>query len=167
MDILNWIYLVKNKFTRTTVENPATDLLVLGADVSYAKRGDKYQNYAMPVADLVPLVYSTGDVEQLTTITTSVTLNTYSGVITTYYDATNVIPAGDEVSFRVFNSNVTGSSIVHVTLFNAGSAGGPLLNAIVGRVSSLGYFDVTLQNAGANDSTASVKVFFSIVNVTV
>jgi hypothetical protein len=53
MDILNWIYLVKNKFTRTTVENPATDLLVLGADVSYAKRGDKYQNYAVPAQDFV------------------------------------------------------------------------------------------------------------------
>jgi hypothetical protein len=53
MDILNWIYLVKNKFTRTTVENPATDLLVIGADVSYAKRGDKYQNYVMTVEDFL------------------------------------------------------------------------------------------------------------------
>lgn len=51
MDILNWVYLIKNKFTRTTVENPATDLIVLGADVSYAKRGDKYQNYVMTVED--------------------------------------------------------------------------------------------------------------------
>lgn len=51
MDILNWIYLVKNKFTRTTVENPATDLIVLGADVSYQKRGDKYQNYVMTAQD--------------------------------------------------------------------------------------------------------------------
>lgn len=51
MDILNWLYLVKNKFTRTTIENPATDLVVLGADVSYAKRGDKYQNYAIPAQD--------------------------------------------------------------------------------------------------------------------
>jgi hypothetical protein len=51
MDILNWVYLIKNKFTRTTVENPATDLIVLGADVSYQKRGDKYQNYVMTVED--------------------------------------------------------------------------------------------------------------------
>jgi hypothetical protein len=51
MDILNWVYLIKNKFTRTTVENPATDLVVLGADVSYQKRGDKYQNYVMTVED--------------------------------------------------------------------------------------------------------------------
>lgn len=51
MDILNWLYLVKNKFTRTTIENPATDLVVLGADVSYAKRGDKYQNYTMTAGD--------------------------------------------------------------------------------------------------------------------
>lgn len=53
MDILNWIYLVKNKFTRTTVENPATDLIILGADVSYQKRGDKYQNYVMTVEDFL------------------------------------------------------------------------------------------------------------------
>jgi len=51
MDILNWLYLVKNKFTRTTIENPATDLIVLGADVGFQKRGDKYQNYAMSVED--------------------------------------------------------------------------------------------------------------------
>lgn len=53
MDILNWVYLIKNKFTRTTVENPATDLIVLGADVSYQKRGDKYQNYVMTVEDFL------------------------------------------------------------------------------------------------------------------
>ena len=56
MDILNWVYLIKNKFTRTTVENPATDLVVLGADVSYQKRGDKYQNYVMTVENFLKQV---------------------------------------------------------------------------------------------------------------
>ena len=51
MDILNWLYLVKNKFTRTTIENPDTDLVVLGADVGFQKRGDKYQNYVMTAQD--------------------------------------------------------------------------------------------------------------------
>lgn len=51
MDILNWLYLVKNKFTRTTIENPDTDLIVLGADVGFQKRGDKYQNYVMSATD--------------------------------------------------------------------------------------------------------------------
>jgi len=53
MDILNWLYLVKNKFTRTTIENPATDLIVLGADVGFQKRGDKYQNYVMTAQDFI------------------------------------------------------------------------------------------------------------------
>ena len=50
MDILNWLYLAKNKFVRTTVSNP-TDLMVFGAKVGFDKRGDLYQNYAMKVSD--------------------------------------------------------------------------------------------------------------------
>lgn len=165
MDILNWLYLVKNKFTRTTIENPATDLMVLGADVSFQKRGDKYQNYAVPVSGIVPLVYNTGTVEQETSITSQVTINTYSGVITTFWDVTNFIPAGTIAPFRVINSNVTEASIVHVTLQD-GNGAGELLFATVGRVSN-GFFDIVLNNASLNDTTTAVKVFFSIVNVTV
>ena len=86
MDILNWLYLVKQKFTRTTVENPATDLMVLGADVSFTKRGDKYQNYAVPVSGIVPLVYSTGTVTQVNSIADDVTLDTYSGTVNVFWD---------------------------------------------------------------------------------
>lgn len=64
MDILNWLYSVKNKFLRTSVENPDKDLIALGADVSYAKRGDKYQTYVVPfgsaVAELEGNVLRTG-----------------------------------------------------------------------------------------------------------
>lgn len=64
MDILNWIYLVKKKFTRTSVENPDTDLIALGANVGYIKRGDKYQTYGVPfgsaVAELEGNVLRTG-----------------------------------------------------------------------------------------------------------
>jgi len=51
MDILNWVYLLKNKLTRTTVQDPQKDLVILGGDVTYAKRGDKYQSYGMTVED--------------------------------------------------------------------------------------------------------------------
>ena len=47
MDILNWVYLLKNKLTRTTVQDPQKDLVIIGGDVTYAKRGDKYQSYGM------------------------------------------------------------------------------------------------------------------------
>jgi hypothetical protein len=59
MDILNWVYLLKNKLVKTTVQDPAQDLLVIGNNVSYAKRGDKYQSYGMTVEDFAAYVAST------------------------------------------------------------------------------------------------------------
>lgn len=50
MDILNWLYLAKNKFVRTTIDNPK-DLMIFGAKVGFNKRGDLYQNYAMEIND--------------------------------------------------------------------------------------------------------------------
>ena len=51
MDILNWVYLLKNKLVKTTVQDPTQDLVILGGNVTYAKRGDKYQSYGMTVQD--------------------------------------------------------------------------------------------------------------------
>ena len=51
MDILNWLYLAKNKFVRTTPSSDK-DLMVFGAKVGTSKRGDLYQNYAMSIEDL-------------------------------------------------------------------------------------------------------------------
>jgi len=83
MDILNWLYLVKNKFTRTTIENPATDLIVLGADVGFQKRGDKYQNYAMTAQDFIGsgLIANTAHYELDITTTSVVTVDTPRGII--------------------------------------------------------------------------------------
>lgn len=52
MDILNWLYLRKQQLIKPTLNNKATDLVVLGAELPYTKRGDKYETYAMTVADL-------------------------------------------------------------------------------------------------------------------
>jgi len=52
MDILNWLHIKKQQLIRTTLDSPQ-DLLVLGADVSYQKRGDKYQSYAIPAEDFL------------------------------------------------------------------------------------------------------------------
>lgn len=52
MDILNWLRIKKQNLIRTTLDSPK-DLVVLGADVSYQKRGDKYQSYAMPAEDFL------------------------------------------------------------------------------------------------------------------
>jgi len=59
MDILNWVYLLKNKLVKTTVQDPAQDLLVIGNNVTFAKRGDKYQSYGMTVEDFAAYVAST------------------------------------------------------------------------------------------------------------
>jgi hypothetical protein len=50
MDILNWLYLAKNKFVRTSIGNNK-DLMIFGAKVGANKRGDVYQNYAMEIND--------------------------------------------------------------------------------------------------------------------
>ena len=55
MDILNWLYLAKNKLVRSTVSS-TKDLLVFGSKVGFSKRGDLYQTYGMPVEDFITLV---------------------------------------------------------------------------------------------------------------
>jgi hypothetical protein len=53
MDILNWIYLRTNRLIKTKANNPETDLVALGADVTFARRADSYQTYGMTLADAV------------------------------------------------------------------------------------------------------------------
>jgi len=52
MDILNWLYLKKQQLIRTVANNIETDVLPVGADVSFQKRGDKYQTYGLTLAGL-------------------------------------------------------------------------------------------------------------------
>ena len=56
MDILNWVYLLKNKLVKTKVQDPKKDLVILGNNVSYVKRGDKYQSYGMTVEDFATYI---------------------------------------------------------------------------------------------------------------
>lgn len=51
MDILNWLYLRKEQLIKTKANNPETDLVAVGADVTFAKRDDQYKTYAMPLKD--------------------------------------------------------------------------------------------------------------------
>jgi hypothetical protein len=127
MDILNWIYLVKNKFTRTTIESPATDLVVLGADVGFQKRGDKYQNYVMTAADFG---LSLGINPQFTrttdgTIVTGVTTATKS---TSLLIPANTVAVGDSIFVRTRcrKTGTAGTTAQYVsvnTLDNVGGSG--------------------------------------------
>jgi hypothetical protein len=82
MDILNWLHIKKQNLIRTTLDSPQ-DLLVLGADVSFQKRGDKYQSYAMPTQDFIEagLIANTAHYELDITFTNVVTVNTIRGII--------------------------------------------------------------------------------------
>lgn len=53
MDILNWLFLRTSKLIKTKPNNAKTDLIALGADVTFQKRDDRYQTYAMTLEDAV------------------------------------------------------------------------------------------------------------------
>jgi hypothetical protein len=82
MDILNWLGIKKQDLIRTTLDSPQ-DLLVLGADVSFQKRGDKYQSYAMPAEDFIEagLIANTAHYELDIAATSVVTVTTARGII--------------------------------------------------------------------------------------
>lgn len=83
MDILNWIFLRKEELIRTKANDPDTDLIALGADVGFNKRGDKYQTYAMPLKYGVQdgLIANTAHYELDITTSNVVTVNTPRGII--------------------------------------------------------------------------------------
>jgi hypothetical protein len=85
MDILNWLYLRTNKLIRTTPNNAQTDLVALGADATFAKRGDQYLTYAMTLADLANAgdVANTGyySINLNTSLSSIVDVTTKKGVI--------------------------------------------------------------------------------------
>lgn len=55
MDIVNWIYLKKAELIKDQLNKPS-DLILLGADVGFDNRGDKYLSYAMTTADFVAAI---------------------------------------------------------------------------------------------------------------
>lgn len=84
MDILNWLFLRKEQLIRKTANNADTDLVAIGADVTFAKRDDRYQTYAMPIkdfsvaGDVANTGYYTLDIDAFPF---AVTVNTVKGII--------------------------------------------------------------------------------------
>ncbi len=83
MDILNWIYMKTAGLIRTTANDPDTDLVAVGADVTFGRRGDSYQTYAMPIKDLVEsgCEANTAHYELDMDVTNTVTVTTPRGII--------------------------------------------------------------------------------------
>lgn len=110
MDILNWIYLKTSELIRTKANNADTDLIAVGANVTFGKRGDSYQTYAMPLKDLVQAgcEANTKHYELNITTTNIVTVDTPRGIIDITGMGTSVplTPAaafGSSVSFLIDN----------------------------------------------------------------
>ena len=94
MDILNWLYLRKQQLIKTTANNANTDLVALGADATFLKRGDQYKTYAMTLQDLSVAGDVANTAYYTVDLATSSTVNvtTQKGVIEITMDETNFNP---------------------------------------------------------------------------
>lgn len=83
MDILNFLYLKAQNLVRTTANNAETDLVPLGADVTFAKRDDQYQTYAMPLKNFSVAgdVANTGFYTLDYSVSNAIEVTTQKGVI--------------------------------------------------------------------------------------
>ena len=83
MDILNWLFIKRQKLIRTTASNADTDLVAIGANVGFPKRDDEYKTYAMPIKDLSLAgdVANTAHYELDITTSSVVTVTTPRGII--------------------------------------------------------------------------------------
>lgn len=110
------------------------------------------------VAEIITAITEKGTVTQATSISTGVTLNAQSGVITTV--SLTTAADTDCGSFVVTNSKCFSNSVVQVTVFNSGN-GAPV--AQVTAISN-GSFTVKLRNVhSATALNSTLKVLFTII----
>jgi hypothetical protein len=109
MDILNLISWIKAGNYKTTLPTDVNSLIPVAAQDP--SRDDGYLPLAVNAAPLQSL-YNTGNVTQITNITTPVTINTLNGIITT---VSATVGIGTTVSFVVNNSNVKATSKIIVS----------------------------------------------------
>jgi hypothetical protein len=155
MDILNFISWIKGGNYRATLPTDVPNLLAIGA--KDPSRDDGWLPLAVNAAPLQSL-YNKGTVTQLTSINTTVTLNTHAGVITTFVATTT--PGATDM-FTVNNDLVTADSIILVT---ASYSGGGNAIATVGAYGLTG-FRIIISNDHATDPLDNlVSVHFMIIN---
>jgi hypothetical protein len=102
--------------------------------------------------DGVPVIQGQTAVTQITTISTGVTCNAYSGVITT---VSQTVAAGAEAQFTVTCNKVVATDIVNVCIKTHTSAGTfiPAVTAV-----AAGSFQITLTNLHAANAGDNVLV---------
>jgi hypothetical protein len=102
-----------------------------------------YNTTAHRNSDGVLVVGGQTAVTQITSITTGVTCNAYSGVITT---VSQTVAGGAEASFTVTNSKVAATDVVLACIKTHTSAG---LFVVACTAVAAGSFQLTLTNLGA------------------
>jgi hypothetical protein len=112
-----------------------------------------------------PIGYNTGAggiVTQLTSLSTSVTLNKTSGVITT---VSATLAAGVDDTFTVLNSSVAATDVVVACIANyAGTADG-IPTVYVTDIAE-GGFDLTIRNTGAVALDSTIDINFIVLKGT-
>lgn len=106
MDILNWLFIRKQNLIKEA-PNSQDDLVMLGANVTFAKRGDKYKSYAVALKNLITKPTDAGIAGSLAspiTFGNPVTLNGNIGSV--YFNTTGLLPGGGGATF-IFNDIVT------------------------------------------------------------
>ena len=156
MDILNFISWIKAGNYRATLPTDVTNLIAVGA--KDPSRDDQYLALAVNAAPLQTL-YDTGTVTQLISITTTVTLNTFNGVITT---VSSTLAANAKTYFTVNNSNVTSTSRIIVSAEYDKAGAGIVVLGVSDIVA--GTFRVVISNGGNAALNNVVKVHYIILN---
>jgi hypothetical protein len=157
MDILNFISWIKAGNYRATLPTDVTNLIAVGA--KDPSRDDSYLPLAVNAEPLQTL-YNTGNVTQLTSITTAVTVNALNGVITT---VSSTLAANGRTSFTVNNDKVVAGSRILVSVeYDEAATGIPVLG--VADIAA-GSFKVVLSNgAGIAALNNVIKVHYIIIN---
>ena len=159
MDILNWLFTQDQQLIKTTINNKNTDLIAMAADVSFDKRQDKWQTYAMTAKDFAPALYDSANVTQITSATTAVTVNAHVGIITT---VSQTLASNTEATFTVNNSKVTANSKIFLQVQYAAASTG-IASAHVSSISA-GKFDIDILNSGSVAMNDIVKVHYMIID---
>ena len=154
MDILNFISWVKSGNYRTTLPTDVQSLLIIGS--KDPSRDDDYLSLAVNTAPL-QAVYDSGNVTQLSAITTAVTVNAHNGIITT---VSSILVGSSNAAFTVNNSKVTTASKILLTVNHPG-AGIPVL---ITEALTNGSFDIRIYNVSATAFNNILKISYLILD---
>jgi hypothetical protein len=157
MDILNFISWIKAGNYRTTLPTDVSNVLPIGA--KDPSRDDAWLPLAVNAAPLQSL-YNTGTVTQLTAITTAVTLNTLSGVITTV--AASASPGSPDI-FTFNNTNITTSSILLVSVSYPTSGTG-VAHVTTQLANGSAQIVINTVDPGGAPLDSSLNIHFFIIN---